>query len=59
MLFRNVRTGAVIDVDSIMTGDWQAVEPAGTSHAAETSEPVKKATASKGASKNAAVRKSK
>ena len=49
----------MIDVDSIMTGDWQAVEPAGTSHAAETSEPVKKATASKGASKNAAVRKSK
>lgn len=57
MLYRNVRTGAVIDVDSIMKGDWQAVEPASASHASEDS-PAKKPTTAKGASKNA-VRKSK
>ncbi len=58
MLFRNIKTGAVIDVNSIMTGDWQAVEPAGTTHASDDSRPVKPTTG-KGASKNAAVRKSK
>ena len=59
MRFRNVKTGAVIDVDSIMRGDWQAVEPAGESHAsAGSEEPARKPTTSKGASKNA-VRKSK
>ena len=35
MLYRNVRTGAVIDVDSIMGGAWQAVKPASTSNATE------------------------
>lgn len=35
MLYRNIKTGAVIDVDSTMGGAWQAVEPAGAPAASE------------------------
>ena len=28
MLYRNIKTGAVIDVNSTMKGAWQAVKPA-------------------------------
>lgn len=35
MLYRNTKTGAVIDVSSIMSGDWQEVKPASPAHASE------------------------
>ena len=34
MLYRHKSTGAVIDVESTMSGEWQAVKPA-TAHSAK------------------------
>ena len=35
MQYRHKITGAVIDVESTMLGDWEAVKPAGAGHAAD------------------------
>lgn len=59
MLYRNVKTGAVIDVDSTMGGAWQAVEPAGAPAASEE-QPSKEDTTKKAVKKSGrTVRKSK
>ena len=58
MLYRNIKTGAVIDVDSTMGGAWQAVEPAGAPAASE--QPSEEDTTEKAVKKSGrTVRKSK
>lgn len=38
MLYRHKITGAVIDVESTMSGDWQALRPASAHAASKTAE---------------------
>lgn len=55
MLYRNSKTGAVIDVNSIMGGSWEPVEAPGA-HAAENSagaKPQKAETAKRSTSAKA------
>lgn len=47
MLYRHIRTGVQIDVESTMGGAWQAVKPAGTSEGTEKSTAAKAKTATK------------
>lgn len=46
MLYRHKRTGAEIDVNSIVGGDWEAVGPSSTKAASEAQK-EEKATPSK------------
>lgn len=50
MLYRHKVTGAVIDVESTMGGDWQAVKPASTTRAAD--QEAEKPTPEKAVKKN-------
>lgn len=50
MLYKHKVTGAVIDVESAMGGDWQAVKPAGPARAAD--QEAEKPTPEKAVKKN-------
>ena len=47
MKYRNKNTGAIIEVESVLTGKWELVEKSATPKTAEESAPKKKTTKKK------------
>ena len=47
MKYRNKKTGAIIEADSVLTGKWEPVEKSATPKPAEESAPKKKTTKKK------------